>query len=269
MIDTPAPAFPLGGKDGSARTPPAYAARHPRSPSPAFVPATRVRLGPRVTVSSQALPGEMLLTLLHRPALHETALALGLIALEAWQRAVVTGQPFPLFSLAFRRWRGPQALRAARCDPSLMSPDQRQALRRLLARYERPRAGRPFLVHGDLHPSHLIVNLAASSLGFIDLEAMHGGRAATNFAQLWTGYHYTAPELGQALYRQYRDRFPDLLTADFDSDVRTELALRCQKHIQAGRRQGNRALETQARALLAAVLSGPSFETLCLKGMRP
>lgn len=230
-------------------------------------PETRVRLGPRVTVTSRALTGESLLNLLYRPALHEAVVALGLAALEAWQCAAVTGRPFGLFSFAYKRLKGPLAMFAARCEPGLLSAVQRQALGHLLARYTRSAEDRRFLAHGDFHPSHVVVDLAGSSLGFLDLEAMHVGKAATNFAQLWTGYHYAAPELGQALYQAYRARFPEMLTAQFDNDVRAELALRCLTHIRAGQRMGNRELEGQARAVLAAVLSGPSFETLCLKGI--
>lgn len=233
-------------------------------------PQTQVRLGLRVAVTTNRLEGESLLVLLYRPSQQELAVEIGLAALEAWQRASVTGHPFRLFSLTFRLAKGPRALLQAQRWPRSLSSDQRRELARLVARYLRGQENDRRLVHGDMHASHLIVNTAQSSLGFIDLEAMHIGKAATNFAHLWIGYHYAAPELGRAFYRAYQARFPQMLSAQFDNDVRTELALRCQTHIRSGRRTGNQELASQAAQVLAAVLTGATFEALCLEGkLRP
>lgn len=247
-------------------------AEYARKAVPSFVagvhirfPETRVGLGPRVTVTTSVLEGQSLLAMLYDPAQQSLALDMGLAALEAWQRAGIAGHPFPVFSLIFRLVKGPRALFLARRRPAPLASDQRRELARLVARYMRGETGGRCLVHGDLHASHLLVDLPQSSLGFLDLEAMHTGKVATNFAQLWVGFHYAAPELGRALYRSYRLRFPAVMTAQFDNDVRTELAIRCLAHIRSGLRTGNHELATLASALLAAVLAGTTFETLCLE----
>jgi aminoglycoside phosphotransferase (APT) family kinase protein len=225
-------------------------------------PQTEVSLGLRVTVRSHYLDGRKLLSMLYERDLRERALELGLIALEALHGANVTSAPYSTLNRVYRLARRMRAALSPLLDPTFLSSSQKKEWIRLLARHPVPGKGKKVLVHGDLHPSHLIVNPSAGWLGFIDLEAMHAGRPATDFASLWGGFHYADPLFGLEFHRRYVARFSDLLDDRFDSDVRRELALRSHSHINVGMRTGNRDLEAKARRLLGAVLSGASFEQL-------
>ncbi len=229
-------------------------------------PETEIDIGLRVAVRSQHLEGRALFSMLYEQELHEAALNVGMIALEALHRADVSSAPFGHFSRVYRLARGPKAMLGEMLRSPLLSPNQRRELRHLVAGYMVDRGGRKVLVHGDLQPSHLIVDPERESLGYIDLEAMHIGKAATNLAQLWIGFHFADPSLGQKLYRQFRERAPHLLDEYFDPDVRAEIALRSYSHIRQGRRLGLEEMEGKARFLLGSVLSGTSFEELCLEG---
>lgn len=229
-------------------------------------PQTSIRLGLRIGVTTQALEGEPLINLLYEPAHRQTAVTLGLVALKAWQQAAIVGHPFPVFSLIFRLVKGPRVLLGARRDSVMLSADQRREFRRLVTSYIQARDASRVLVHGDMHASHLVANLDQDSLGFIDLEAVHIGKPATNFAQLWVGYHYADPELGLILFQEYASRFPSLMTAQFDIDVRAELAIRCHRNVRDGLRLGNQALVDKGRRVLNAVLSGTPFATTCMTG---
>jgi hypothetical protein len=229
-------------------------------------PETEVSLGIRIAVRSHYLDGRKLLSMLYQPDMREPALELGLTALEALRRANVTSAPYSTLNLLYRLARGIEAVLSHLLAASFLSSSQKKELIRLLAHHPVPGRGKTILVHGDLHPSHLIVNSSAGWLGFIDFEAMHVGRPATDFASLWTGFHYADPWLGLEFYRRYVGRFSDLLDGRFDSDVRAELALRSHSHLNVGRRTGNRDLEAKARLLLGGVLSGARFEQLASSG---
>jgi aminoglycoside phosphotransferase (APT) family kinase protein len=229
-------------------------------------PDTEIDLGLRVAVRSQRLEGRALLPTLYEEEKHGIALDVGRIALEALHRADVSSAPFGLFSRVYRLVRGPRAMLGEMLHSPLLSLNQRRELRRLVARYMVDGGGRKVLVHGDLQPAHLIFSSARKSLGYIDLEAMHVGKAATNFAQLWIGFHFADPALGQKLYRRFREQSSHLLDECFDADVRAEIALRSYSHIRQGRRQGLEEMEGKARLLLGRVLSGTSFREMCLEG---
>lgn len=231
-----------------------------------FPETTVALMGPCVVVTTQAIDGQALFDLLYEPAKQMAAVTIGLVALEAWQRAQIVGHPFPFFSTVFRLVKGPRVLLHMCRSSKIVSSDQRREFCRLVAFYARAESESRVLVHGDMHASHLLVNLASSSLGFIDLETVHVGKPATNFAQLWIGYHYADPRLGQTFYREYVARFPDMMSAEFDNDVRAELAIRCHRHVCDGMRTGNQDMESKARTVLAAVLSGTPFGTSCLSG---
>jgi len=226
-------------------------------------PDTDVSLGLHVAVRSRRLEGRELLPMLYERENRQIALDMGITALKALHSADVTAAPFALFSMIYRLVRGSGVALGEMLKSPLLSPNQRSELHRLVVAYVMSKGGRKVLLHGDLHPSNLIVDLGRNSLGFIDLEAMRLGKAATNFAQLWGGFHFAHPLLGQRFYQEYVAQFPELLDEQFDTDVRAELALRSYSHIQAGRRSGNKGLEGKARILLASVLSGASFEDIC------
>ena len=225
-------------------------------------PETEVSLGLRIVVKSCYLDGRMLFSMLYERELHQRALELGLVALEALHRANITSVPYSTLNLVFRVVRGIEAALSHMLGFSFLSSTQKKELIRLLATHAVPAKGKKVLVHGDLHPSHVIVSPSTDWLGFIDFEAMHVGRAATDFASLWGGFRYADPLLGLELYERYVKRFSDLLDDRFDSDVKAELALRCHSHIAVGRRTGNRELEAKARCLLSGVLSGASLEQI-------
>lgn len=229
-------------------------------------PDTEVSLGFQISVRSRCLEGRDLFLMLYQQEMRGVALDMGIIALKAMHMADVTSAPFALFSTVYRFVRGPSVALGAMFGSPLLSRNQRGELNRLVLGSVMDRGGRKILVHGDLHASHLIVNLAEESLGFIDLEAMRIGKAATNFAQLWIGFHFADPLLGQAFYRRYREQFADVLDEQFDTDVRTELAFRSHSGVYSGRRLRNRDLEGKSRILLAKVLSGATFEEICLRG---
>lgn len=225
-------------------------------------PETEVSLGLRIAVKSRYLDGRKLFSMLYERELHQRALELGLVALEALHRANITSVPYSTLNLVFRVVRGIEAALSHMLGFSFLSSAQKKELIRLLVNHAVPAKGKKVLVHGDLHPSHVIVSPSTDWLGFIDFEAMHIGRVATDFASLWGGFRYADPLLGLELYERYVKRFSDLLDDRFDSDVKAELALRCHSHIAVGRRTGNRELEAKARCLLSGVLSGASLEQI-------
>ena len=222
-------------------------------------PDTEVTLGLRVTVRSRHLEGRDLISLLYQEATRDLGLDVGMATLRAFNTADVSPARFTLASLLYRWVRGPKIVLREMLGSALLSRAQRQEFVRLVRGHISHGSGPQVLVHGDLHASHVLVDLERRSLGFIDLEAMHIGKATTNFAQLWGGFHYADETLGRRFYRRYRERFPGLLDAQFDTDVRLELALRSYSHIKAGRRQGNRELEAEASKLLDNALGGACF----------
>lgn len=230
-------------------------------------PETWRTVGRRVTVTSRRLPGESLLELLYRPEARGLALDLGMVVLEALQTADVTRDPFALFALAYRAFKGPGILIGEQFGRSpLLSRAERGELRRLVRGYVLGPNRCRVLVHGDLQPSHLIFDPASRALGIIDLEALHLGKPAANFGQLFTGYHYADAALGRDLYRRYRGRFPGLFDRPFDDDVRAAVALRCYRHVCIARQRGKLELETKAHGLLKSVLTGATFAEICLAG---
>ena len=231
-------------------------------------PETSVRFGPQVTVTTSALRGQSVLTMLYEPGQQDIAVTMGLVALEAWQRAVVAGHPFRLFSLAFRLYMRPSAMSKSLLEPGMVSPQQRKEFKWLVTSYTRADDNH-FLVHGDLHASHLIVDLAQQTMGIIDLEATHIGKAATNFAQLWTGYHYAEPELGRQFYRAYKACFPAVVTTSFDSDVAPNSPSGVRNTSLNPDAKAIRIWKAGHAALFTAVLSGSTFEELCLKEPLP
>lgn len=226
-------------------------------------PDTEISLGVHVAVRTRRLEGRALFDMLYEPEMRELALDVGVLALTALHSADVSSAPFALFSRVYPAVRALKVAVAEMLGSPLLSPDQRGALRRLVADYVGDRGGERVLVHGDLHPAHLIVDLAHNSLGFVDLEAMRIGKAATNFAQLWIAYHFAHAELGQRLYQRNAEQFPALVDTSFDTDVRAEMALRSYSHIRDGRRLGKAEMEQKARILLDQVLGGASFEEIC------
>ena len=203
-------------------------------------PEIETSLGLRVTARSRRIEGRNLLPIVYHQETRELALDMAMIALEALRRADVTSNPFAFFGRAYGFVRGRKIALGELFGPSLLSSEQRIRLNRLLVDYAKAgKSGRRVLVHGDLHPANLVVNLPRRSLGFVDLELMHIGDPVTNFAQLWQVFHFASPLLGQELYKRYVRRFPETLDKPYDASVRTEIALRCYSMIRSGQRGGN------------------------------
>jgi aminoglycoside phosphotransferase (APT) family kinase protein len=192
---------------------------------------------------------------------------MAMIALEALHRADVTSNPFAFFGQAYRFVRRCKVAFGELFGPSLLSSEQRIRLNWLLGDYTKAsKSGKKALVHGDLHASNLVVNSLGKSLGFVDLELLHIGDPVTNFAQLWIGFHFADPLLGQRFYQRYARQFPDTLDEQFDASVRAEIALRCYSMIRSGKRTGNIDMDEKSRVLLGSVLDDRSFEEACLSG---
>jgi aminoglycoside phosphotransferase (APT) family kinase protein len=229
-------------------------------------PRTVTSYGYRISVRTQAIEGESLLSMLYQPALRERAVEMGLVALEALYGVDVASLRFTAFGALYRFGKGPlAALQTLLGTPQIARVEQRQLLRLALSYFARDGTD-AVLVHGDLHASHIIIDRAANTLGFIDLEAMHRGNPATDFAHLWTGYHYANAALGHQFYQRHQDQFPHLATDRFDADTRFELALRARKHIGEATRLRNSELKEKATALLHGVLQRVTFEEACLDG---
>lgn len=227
-------------------------------------PETTATAGVHISVRSDRLRGQPLHDLLYQPKMYDLALDVGMATLAALYAADVSQNPFTFFNLAYRPLKSLSVLLHEQCRSSpLLVHVQRQELARLVQGYILAPEPHKVLVHGDLQPSHLIVDPETSILGIIDLEALHVGKPAANFGQLFTGYHYADPSLGRMLYQRCRARFPNLFDRQFDDDLRAAVALRCYRHVQMARRQGNAELESKARGLLAAVLAGSSFAEIC------
>lgn len=216
----------------------------------------------RVTCTTRRLPGIPLLELLYRPQQRTAVIDIGMTVLTALHDAQVQTRSETTFSWVFRWGKGLRLLTRTFLDSQSLSTPEKQELRRLVRRYISRRTKRPVLVHGDLHASHVLVATEQKTLGIIDLEAMHVGKAATNFAQLWDGYHYADATLGRDLYERYVQYFGVKDDDHFDNDIRLEMVLRSYDHIRAGERTGNRTLAEKAMALLHNALSGLSVRTL-------
>lgn len=230
-------------------------------------PETEVTAGLRISVRSRGIPGQPLLDLLYQPETRSLALDLGMAAIEALHEADVSRDSFVLFAATYRLFKGPGILLEERFGRSpLLTGAEGRELRRLVRGYITTTNRCRVLVHGDLQPSHLIFDPVSSTLGIIDLEALHVGKPAANFGQLFTGYHYADTALGRDLYRRYRERFPALFDRAFDDDLRAAVALRSYQHVRAARRRVNAELEDKAYRLLRNVLTGASFADICLGG---
>lgn len=229
-------------------------------------PDTDVTFGWTVRVRSKSIGGRALLEMIYEPELCEQSLTYGMIALKALHGADLSSPRWRVTGGVLHWTRGPKLALSELLSTALLTPSQRKELARLLSGYFWRRSGRTVLVHGDLQATHVIVDLPQQTLGIIDLEAVHLGKASMNFAQLWDGYYLASPRLGCEFYRRYVAAFPHLIDEHFDTDVRAELALRSYSHVKVGRQRGNVEMEIRARTLLTQVLSGMSFAELCQKG---
>lgn len=229
-------------------------------------PKAVVHLGLYVSVQTEAIEGEALLPLLYRPELAETVVDLGLIALEALYTADTGGARGSLFSTVYRYGKSSRIAFQTWAGASGLSGDERRVLLRLLRCYLNHANRRRVLVHGDLHASHILVNRQSGTVGFIDLEALHVGNPATNFAQLWTAYHYADSALGRQFYQSHRQRFPQFDTPCFDSDTRIEVVFRAHSNVQEAKLQRNAELEHKGRLLVHGMLKDATFEEMCMGG---
>jgi len=224
-------------------------------------PEIEVSLGLRVSVRSRKIKGRNLLWMIYGQKTQGFALDMAIVALKALDRADVTLEPFTLFGKTYGWIRRLKVTLSERLGASILSLEQRAKLNCLASSYVKIRKGeRKVLVHGDLHAGNLVVNRAERSLGFVDLEMMHLGKPATNFAQLWISFHIADPSLGQRFFQRYMDQFLETLSEHFDSDVRAEVALRCYSMVAGARKSGNTELADKAHTLLGNVLSGGSLK---------
>jgi hypothetical protein len=228
-------------------------------------PETEVSLGLKVLVRSRRVGGQSLLEMLYDRAVQGFALEMAMVALQALDRADVTSESFALFGMAYGLARRLKVTLGGRGNAIVLSRAQRAKLSCLVSSYIKPRKGeRKVLVHGDLHAGNMVVDYEARSLGFVDLEMMHIGKPATNFAQLWISFHFADLSIGRAFYQRYANQFSEVLNDHFDSDVRAEVAIRCHAMVGEAIKGGNAELEEKARALLGNILRIESFEEFVL-----
>lgn len=230
-------------------------------------PQTVVTCGFHISVRTQWIEGDSLLAMLYEPARQQEALEIGLVVLEALYTADTSLTHFSAFGTLYRFGKGSAAAMRIMASRRKLSTGETSNFLKLLRSYLESSNKDAVLVHGDLHASHVVVDRTTNTVGLIDLEAMHIGKAATNFAQLWTGYHYADCALGKQFYVSHKDRFPHLMTVAFDRDVRIELALRAYSHVCTARHQGNVRLRHKAECLLHSVLQGLSLEEAYREGI--
>lgn len=229
-------------------------------------PEIEISLGLDVTVRSRRIKGRLLLDMLYDPEMSGTALNMGIVALRALHQANVSSAPPFLSDKTYEVLRGAKIVVSEMLGSTSLTARQRIELWRLVAHHLQNTDGDKVLLHGDLHPSNVIINIESNSLGFIDLEAMRVGTAATNFAPLWGAYHFADPILGQRFYEMYAGHFPSVLDDQFCKAVKAELALRSCLHIREAVRTRKPELENKACQLLALILSGTSFDEICYGG---
>lgn len=228
-------------------------------------PETEVFFGSRVGVKSERIEGQSLLSLAYEQGMQGLALDMAMIALQALERSTVVSNPFRLFGVAYGIVRRLKVITSEWHDESILSPEQRDVLNRLVASYTRNRGGtRKVLVHGDLHAGNLLVNYEEKSLGFVDLEMLHVGKSATNFAQLWISFHFADVSLGRLFYQRYVSQFADVWDERFDADVKAEIALRSYALVREAKRIGNIELERKAYLLMGNVLDSSQRFRDCL-----
>lgn len=226
-------------------------------------PETITSFGWEITSWTSRMEGAPLLALLYHPGSEADALRIGMTVLDAFHMADLRAVPGGLFGRAFRVFRSLRMLRRASSRTSPMSEAEKVELRQLIRRYVLNRPERRVLVHGDLHASHVLVQPSGDIVAIIDLEAMHVGKAATNFAQMWIGFHYVDAALGRRFFDRYAEKYGAEMDAQFDNDVRLELAMRGYSHMRVGRQNGNLVLAENGALLLHLALSGQSFRSVC------
>jgi hypothetical protein len=231
-------------------------------------PETEVRCGLRPIVRSRRMEGETYLQMLYGSMPWDRMLEIGLVVLEAFERAMLTEGSFDGFSRLYRFVRRRQVSLEEILRPPLLTPAQRVQFSRLTRQYARDTSSHPHaLVHGDLSASNILVDNSTSTIGFIDLEMLHTGMAVTNFAQLWVAVYHRSAMLAQEFLRAYRAGRPETSDVLFAANTRAEVALRCYSDLRVGRKTANLAMESHARFLLYEALEDQSLESICRKGV--
>lgn len=225
-------------------------------------PETKTRFGLKITTESSRMEGDPLLSLLKHTYSQSSMVEIGMTVLDALQQANLRKLPSNRFGWAFRSFKGLRLVTQTMFNTSELADSEKAELKRLVRGYIFGRSPKWVLAHGDLHIAHVLVDLDQDALGIIDLEAMHVGKAATNFAQLWDGYYYADPALGRRLYTQYCSKYKPEIDDQFDDDVRLEIILRSYRHIRIGRKENHQELFEKASHLLHLALSGASFSSI-------
>lgn len=243
--------------------------RYARSAVPRQVKGVRIEfadsklsLGLRIRATSTHLTGENLLEMLYCPQKRDAALSMALIALQALYEANIHGTPFPLFSCAYRLFRNWKILLREAVGRRILTQEQRATIRGLFAQERRGRNRQRVLVHGDLHATNVLINLAVPSLAFLDLELMHEGSPATDFAPLWLGFYFADPHLGMTFRQQYVETFPDKIDDQFDISFRAEVARRCYAMIRTGQKLCHARMVTLSHTLLENTLTARTWEDI-------
>lgn len=225
------------------------------------IPRSKISVGLRVTSRSEFIAGENMLPLLYDSRTRGEALSMALIALDAFEGASIGENDFAWFSKLFRLRRSWKMRAIKHSHQLLLSTKEKRALADLHSAVALVES--PSLVHGDLHAGNLIVDFQNRSLGILDLELLHIGHPAINFAQLWIAFFFADPRLGGQLYHAYAQSHPWIAKPPSERVIKAEIVLRCYSMIETGNQKPTKSImKDKSLQLLKAILSVDSFQQL-------
>lgn len=228
-------------------------------------PEIEISLGLHVILRSKRIKGRSLLEMIYDQREQTTAVEMAMIAISALSRAEITSDPYKLFGKSYRLIRPMKAAFSEYLLSSMLSNEQRIKMSQMVSQYIHiGKNERRVLVHGDFHANNMIIDIESRSVGIVDLEMMHTGKHATNFAQLWVSFHIADPLLGKAFYHKYINQFSAMINEQFGNDVRAEVALRCHSLVRDARKNRHVELERKAHNLLKDVIRTDTFANLVL-----
>jgi len=227
-----------------------------------LIPRVRRDVGFTISSRSEFITGDSMLPLLYRPHSQLLALRMALTALEAFERATTSPDDFKWFS-RFYRWHRERKIRSVEREKYVhLSAIEKKELRSLYSMVGI--ADGSTLVHGDLHASNLVIDQSTNSLGILDLELLHIGHPATNFAQLWIAFHFADPILGGRFFYEYAKNHPWITNHLSEQIIKAEIVVRCYSMIEVGfKHQAKSLMRDSSTHLMKATLSGQSFQQLC------
>ncbi len=229
------------------------------------VPQVKARLtASGVQINAPHFEGWPLMTGLYNAGQSSDAVQMAATALQALNLARFDQNPFPIFSCLYWPVRVLKVRLRQASHVRLLSAQDAQRLATLL---ERPAGGQPrpmSLVHGNLHGGNVIMDAERRSLALVDLEMMHLGDPAADFAALWVTHYIAGPQLAGQFFRATAERLPGLLGGDFLPRAGREILVETYLMVYKGRSGGNQDLEQRSLALLKRLLACEHVEGLLM-----